>query len=161
MYRVERKQQLPVSLDEIWKFFSVRGNFKKITPPDLGFNVVSSGEGAMYKGMIITYDVDSIFRVPFTWVTEITELEEKKLLVFQQRSGPYAYWNHELYFNIISNGVELTDILHYKMPLGIVGSMAHSLLVKKKIDRLYAYRIAKLEELFGVYVPVTVAQDSL
>src|SRR6478735_7888078 len=105
MYRIERKQQLPVSLDEIWKFFTMPGNLKKITPPDLGFNIVTRGEGAMYKGMIVTYDINSLFRMPFTWVSEIIEVEEKKLFVDRQRSGPYAYWNHEHHFKAIPGGV--------------------------------------------------------
>jgi ligand-binding SRPBCC domain-containing protein len=151
MYRIERKQQLPVSLDESWKFFSFPSNLKKIMPPDLGFNIVSGGEGAMYKGMVITYDIDSIFRVPFTWVTEITEVEEKKLFVDRQRSGPYAYWNHQHHFKAIPNGVEIIDILEYKMPLGVLGSLVHPFLVKGKIEKIFAYRIEKLEELFGVY----------
>ena len=62
-------------------------NLTKIIPPDLGFNIVSGGEGAMYKGIVVTYDIDSIFRMPFTWVTEITEVEEKKKFVDFQRSG--------------------------------------------------------------------------
>lgn len=160
MYRVERKQQLPVSLDEIWKFFLYPGNLKKITPPDLGFHIVAGGEAMMYKGMIVTYDIDSIFRMPFTWVTEITELEEKKLFVDFQRSGPYAYWNHQHHFKAIPNGVEITDILEYKMPLGILGSIVHPFLVKGKIEKVFEYRMEKLEELFGVYESSVVANNS-
>lgn len=159
MYRIERKQQLPISLDEIWKFFAYPSNLKKITPPDLGFNIVSGGEGLMYKGMIVTYDVNSIFRMPFTWVSEVTEMEEKKMFVDFQRSGPYEYWNHQHYFREISNGVEITDILEYKMPLGILGSMVHPFLVKGKIEKIFAYRMEKLEELFGMYAAPGVIQD--
>jgi ligand-binding SRPBCC domain-containing protein len=159
MYKIERTQQLPVSLEEIWKFFALPGNLKKITPPELGFHIISGGDSVIYKGMVVTYDIDSIFRVPFTWVTEIIEVEEKKKFIDRQRSGPYAYWNHEHHFKTISNGVEVTDILEYKMPLGILGSLVHPFLVKTKIEKIYEYRAQKLEELFGVYVAPDVVQD--
>ena len=151
MHRIVHKQQLPVSLDEIWKFFSLPGNLKKITPPSLGFNIVSGGEGVMYKGMVVTYDIDSAFSLPYTWVTEIAEYEEKKFFVDRQRSGPYAYWNHEHYFAEIPNGIEITDILEYKMPLGLLGTLAHPFFIKNKIQKIFEYRSQKLEELFGVY----------
>ena len=159
MYKIEHTQQLPVSLDEIWKFFILPGNLKKITPPDLGFNIVSRGECPMYKGMIFTYDINSIFRIPFTWVTEITEMEEKKLFIDQQRSGPYAYWNHQHHFKAILNGVEIKDILEYKMPLGLLGTLVHPFLVKGKIKKIFAYRKAKLEEFFGVYNASTIGKN--
>jgi ligand-binding SRPBCC domain-containing protein len=161
MYRIERKQQFPVSVEELWNFFSVPCNFEKITPPSLGFNIVSGGNWPMYVGMTVTYTVSSVFNLPFTWVNEITQVEERKSFVDKQRSGPYAYWNHEHYFNTIPNGVEMIDILEYKMPLGLLGSLVHPFSLKGKIEKIFQYRSGKLEELFGVYTAPGVIQDLL
>ncbi len=161
MYRIERKQRLPGSIEEIWKFFSFPDNLKKISPPALGFNIVSGLEGPIYVGMVVTYTVNSVFSIPFTWVTEITQVEDKKLFVDRQRSGPYAYWNHQHYFNVIPNGVEMIDILEYKMPLGVLGSLVHPFLVKDKIESIFEYRREKLEELFGVYEPSSSAVEEI
>ena len=47
------------------------------------------------------------------------------------------------------NGIEMTDIIHYKLPLWILGDIANSLFVKKQLAKIFDYRFKKAEELFG------------
>jgi ligand-binding SRPBCC domain-containing protein len=69
--------------------------------------------------------------------------------VDEQRKGPYSLWHHQHHFKAIEGGVEMTDIVHYKNPLGILGRMANVLLVKKKLEHIFDYRVKKVEERFG------------
>jgi ligand-binding SRPBCC domain-containing protein len=83
------------------------------------------------------------------WITEITHVENLKYFVDEQRKGPYRIWHHEHHFKEIPNGVEMSDIVSYEIPLGILGRLAHPLVVQKKLKEIFDYRFAKVEEIFG------------
>jgi ligand-binding SRPBCC domain-containing protein len=67
----------------------------------------------------------------------------------QQRFGPYTLWHHQHHFKAIPGGVEMTDIVHYRIPLGLLGDLANWLFVKKKLESIFQYRYKAVEELFG------------
>lgn len=151
MHTLERIQRLPITIEEAWDFFSSPKNLKVITPPYMGFNIKSGGESPMYAGMLIKYTVTPLFAIPMKWVTEITHVEDKKFFVDEQRVGPYAIWHHQHHFKAIPNGVEMTDIVNYKLPLGILGEWIEPFLVKRKVEEIFEYRNVKMLELFGEY----------
>lgn len=148
-YQIQRKQILPVSLDEAWEYFSSPLNLQEITPDYMAFKVTSQYSGKMYPGLIITYIVRPVAGIPLGWMTEITHVQEKKFFVDNQRSGPYTIWHHQHHFREVPGGVEMTDIINYKLPLGWLGILAHHLFVKKKLENIFDYRYQKLEKLFG------------
>ena len=45
----------------------------------------------------------------------------------------------------------MTDIVDYKLPLGLLGRFAHWLFVKNKVRSIFNYREQKLESIFGKY----------
>ena len=149
MYRFECVQRLAISKEKAWDFFLSPSNLKTITPPYMGFETRSGGEGRMYAGMMITYTIRPLFSIPMTWVTEITQMRYPDFFVDEQRAGPYAIWHHEHHFKEIPGGVEMTDLLHYQLPMGFIGKMTHSLMVKKKIEEIFAFRKETLKALFG------------
>ena len=151
MHKLERIQRLPISLDQAWDFFASPDNLKKITPSYMGFDIQSGGGVPMYAGMIIKYTVRPLLGIPMTWVTEITHVEPHRFFVDEQRVGPYAIWHHQHHFKAIENGVEMTDLLHYKLPFGILGDLFHPLLVKNKLEEIFNYRNKQLVEIFGTY----------
>ncbi len=151
MHKLERTQRIPVTLDEAWEFFSSPENLKIITPPYMGFDIKSGGGAHMYAGMIIRYTVRPLLAIPMNWVTEITHVKEKSFFVDEQRVGPYAVWHHQHHFKEIQNGVEMTDIVNYKLPLGILGELLEPILVRSKIQEIFDYRNRKMVELFGNY----------
>ena len=83
------------------------------------------------------------------WVTEITNVRHKEYFVDEQRYGPYSLWHHKHFLKEIKGGVEMEDIIDYKIPLGILGQLAHILFVKNKLKKIFKYRENKLVELFG------------
>ena len=145
------KQNLPISLVEAWDFFSSPLNLEEITPDEMAFIVTSKLDKntKMYPGMIITYKVSPIFGIKLNWMTEITQVEEGKYFIDEQRFGPFSFWHHQHHFKAIDGGVEMTDILTYGLPLGFLGTIAHKLLVGKKIKSIFKFREEKVKELFG------------
>ena len=149
IYTLHSKQNLPINLAEAWDFLTDPTNLKVITPDYMGFHILSGADRAMFPGQIIEYIVTPVLGIKIKWVTEITHVQESKYFVDEQRFGPYALWHHKHFVKEIEGGVEMEDIVHYKLPLGFIGELAHPFLVKPKLDEIFSYRTKKLEELFG------------
>ena len=147
-----RTSQLPVSIEKAWDFFSSPLNLKAITPAHLEFRILSEGaDQKMYPGMIIRYKVKPILGIPMVWVTEITQVRDGEYFVDEQRTGPFALWKHEHFFKPIDGGVEMTDHVQYRAPLGILGDIADAIFVRKQVTHIFDHREQKIEELFGKF----------
>lgn len=150
VYSLKTIQTIPVSLSEAWDFFSSPANLQTITPDNLGFKIISKHHGTkMYAGQIIEYKVSPVLGIPLYWMTEITQVDDKKHFIDEQRFGPYSLWHHQHHFKEVSGGTEMTDIVHYKLPLWFLGDIAHGLFVKKQLLHIFNYRFKKVEEIFG------------
>ncbi len=151
VYTFHKKQNLPITVDEAWEFLSNPANLKTITPDYMSFDILSGADRPMYAGQIIQYIVTPVMGIKTKWVTEITHVMDKKYFVDAQRFGPYSLWHHKHFINEIDGGVEMEDIIDYKIPLGWLGQLAHPILVKPKLEEIFSYRKTKLEALFGKY----------
>jgi ligand-binding SRPBCC domain-containing protein len=151
-YLLRATQTIPITLAEAWDFFSSPLNLEKITPKDMKFIVTSdyNGDTKMYPGMIITYKISPLLGIKMNWMTEITHVKEGEYFVDEQRFGPYALWHHQHHFKEIDGGVEMTDILNYAIPYGIIGRWANTILVEKQIKKIFSYREKAIIELFGM-----------
>ncbi len=153
VYSLKTVTKLPISLDEAWSFFSRPQNLKDITPSNLGFQIKSKHHGeAMYAGQIIEYTVKPVLGIPLYWMTEITHVVDKQYFIDEQRFGPYSLWHHQHHFKSIDRGVQMTDIVHYKLPFWFLGDVAHDLFVKKQLSGIFDFRSKKVEQLFGPWV---------
>jgi ligand-binding SRPBCC domain-containing protein len=149
-HTIHTVQQIPISIEKAWDFFSNPINLAKITPDNMGFHVISDYHGnTMYAGQIIEYKVKPVLGIPLYWMTEITQVKDKEYFIDEQRFGPYTLWHHQHHFKEIPNGVEMTDIVHYKLPLGFIGKMGNALFVKKQLTEIFDYRFQKVTEMFG------------
>ncbi len=150
VYKIEREQFIPATPEAVWNFMSSPANLKNITPPYMGFDIVSENlPEKMYPGMIIQYKVRPLFGIPLGWTTEITHVTENVFFVDEQRHGPYALWHHQHHIREVEGGVLMTDIVHYKPPLGFLGAIANTLLIRKKLHEIFAYRFVQVEKYFG------------
>jgi ligand-binding SRPBCC domain-containing protein len=149
VYRLHTKQFLPISKSEAWDFLSDPANLKLITPEYMGFNILSGADRKMFAGQIIQYIVTPVLGIKTNWVTEITHVIDQEYFVDEQRFGPYALWHHKHFLKEVEGGVEMEDIVDYKIPFGILGRLVHPFLVKPKLNEIFDYREKKLKELFG------------
>ena len=149
MYQLHSKQAIPISPQEAWDFLSSPVNLKVITPDHMGFNILSGADRPMFPGQIIQYKVSPFPGYTTKWISEITHVKEGKYFVDEQLFGPYALWHHKHFINEIDGGVEMEDIIDYKIPFGILGQLAHPIIVKKQLKQIFKYREEKLQELFG------------
>jgi len=151
IYRLLKKQNLPISKAQAWDFLSDPKNLKTITPDYMGFNILSGADRPMFAGQIIQYIVTPVLGIKTKWVTEITHVKTGEYFVDEQRFGPYALWHHKHFIKEIDGGVEMEDIIDYKVPFGVLGQLVHPIIVKPKLEEIFNHRTKKLEELFGKY----------
>jgi ligand-binding SRPBCC domain-containing protein len=149
VYRLQRVQVLPVKIAEAWAFFSSAENLKAITPPHLGFNIISTQYGdTMYAGQLIEYIVKPAQGIPVYWMTEITHFRPMLYFIDEQRMGPYSFWHHEHHFKEVEEGVEMTDIVHYKVPFWFLGGIVNSLFVRSSLKKIFDYREQVTDNIF-------------
>lgn len=150
VYCLKTVQKIPVSLDQAWDFFSNPANLAAITPSHMKFDIISKHQGnRMYPGQVIEYKVSPLPGFRTYWMTEITHVQDKQFFVDEQRFGPYSLWHHQHHFKEVEGGVEMTDIVHYKIPFGILGDLAQVLFVKQKLNEIFNYRYKAVEDFFG------------
>ncbi len=150
LYQLHAKQGLPITKKQAWEFLSDPKNLKEITPDHMGFQIISGADRAMFQGQIIQYIVKPFPGISTKWVTEITHVKEGEYFVDEQRFGPYSLWHHKHFIKEIEGGVEMEDLIDYKVPFGILGQMIQPLLVKKQLQKIFRYRETVLEERFGI-----------
>lgn len=118
----------------------------------MGFDITSDfPDEKMYPGMIVMYKVKPLLNLSLNWTTEITQVREPYFFVDEQRSGPYKFWHHQHKFNVIKDGVEIEDIVHYDLPFWIVGNLVERIIVRNKLEKIFDYRAEKLNSVFGTY----------
>ena len=149
IYTYHAKQRLPMTKREAWEFLSKPENLKTITPTYIGFDILSGADRPMYAGQIIQYVVTPVLKIKTKWVTEITHMVDGSYFVDEQRFGPYSLWHHKHFIREIEGGVEMEDIIDYKVPFGFIGRLVHPILVKPKLQEIFEFRRKKLIELFG------------
>ncbi len=151
-YQYKREQKINAPLDEIWDFISSPRNLKKITPEYMGFTITTKDlPDKMYPGMMISYIVTPLLGLKTTWVTEITQVKHLAYFIDEQRIGPYTIWHHEHFIEPIEGGVLMKDIVSYKPPMGFLGNIANSLIIKKKLNEIFDYRTKAIEKRYGKY----------
>ena len=149
IHRLTRTQKLPITMELAWDFFSSPANLDSITPPELGFRILGDPPLRMHEGQIICYKVKVAPLTWVPWVTEIKAVEEGRSFIDEQRFGPYAFWHHRHTFEPIKGGVLASDVVHYGLPFGPIGSIVHPFLVKPKLERIFQFRHEELARRFG------------
>jgi ligand-binding SRPBCC domain-containing protein len=148
MYQLKRTQLIRTDLQTCWKYFSAPANLHVITPDYIDFRVHTAVPERMYEGLIIRYTIRPILGIPLNWISEIRNVKEGVYFVDEQRHGPYKMWHHEHHFKEVEGGVEMTDIISYLMPFGIIGKFVHWLFIRRQLENIFAYRVEKADELF-------------
>lgn len=148
VHRLKYTQTLPISIDEAWKFFSDPGNLCRITPDWLCFNIKHKDADEMYPGMIIEYIIKAMAGIPMRWTTEITHVRQPLFFVDEQRLGPYRFWHHQHLFRETDAGVDITDIVHYSLYLGLLAEPVRHFMVKPKLEQIFSFRRQALDTLF-------------
>ena len=149
LYRLERHQFLPISIEIAWEFFSDPRNLPQIIPDWLDLKITNRIPAKMHVGMIISYHLKTLMGMPATWITEITYVDEPVFFVDEMRAGPYRFWHHQHRFIEKSGGIEMHDTVHYALKFGLLGQILHNMIIGNKLNEIFDYRRTALEAIFG------------
>ena len=147
-HRFQARQVLAQPRERVFPFFSDAANLGRITPPELGFRILTPLPIVMAEGAIIDYRI-RLALLPIAWRTEITRWEPPVEFVDVQRRGPYAQWIHRHTFTDLPGGRTLMeDEVLYRLPFGPLGLVALPL-VRREIARIFAHRRRVVAGFFG------------
>lgn len=147
-YTLRREQWIARPIDEVFAFFADAHNLEAITPPWLGFKILSMSTAPIEEGTTIRYRL-RLHGIPIHWGTEICEWNPPRSLVDEQTTGPYKQWRHTHTFEEHGSRTKMIDEVQYALPFGILGRMVHALKVRGDVSRIFDYRRLRINALFG------------
>jgi ligand-binding SRPBCC domain-containing protein len=145
---LERSQRLERPLEEVFPFYADAGNLERITPPLLGFEVITPRPIEMRVGALIEYRL-KVHGIPVRWRTRIEAWEPPHRFIDAQLSGPYTLWHHTHTFRADGDATILGDRVRYAIPFGPLGEAARSLFVARDLETIFDYRRDAVAEAFG------------
>lgn len=147
-YLLQREQWLPQPIQDVFAFFADARNLEAITPPWLGFQILSPEPIVMAPGTLIEYRL-RWHCLPMRWVTEIRSWNPPIGFMDVQLRGPYRLWEHTHRFQAVDGGTRMCDVVRYSLPFGVLGRMAHAWVVKADLEKIFDYRARKVSALLG------------
>ena len=148
VYNLKREQSVKRPLDEVFAFFEKAENLSRITPSSLGFEILTPTPIHMKDGTVIDYTI-RLAGMPIHWRSLITSYEPPYCFVDVQLKGPYAFWHHTHSFKETQGGTLITDEVHYALPFGFLGRLAHALFVKRQLKKIFDYRAQVIARVFS------------
>jgi ligand-binding SRPBCC domain-containing protein len=152
VYSLHREQRVALPLELVFRFFQQPENLQRLTPPDMGFSILTPLPLEMKEGALIDYTI-TIAGMPVRWTTLITSYEPPHVFVDQQLRGPYSFWHHTHRFTEIDGRTLIEDEVRYALPFGFLGTLAHYLVVRKMLDRIFLFRSKMIEALMFDFRP--------
>ena len=147
-HRLERSQTIPQERARVFAFFADAANLELLTPAFLRFRILTPLPIPLREGTRIDYAL-RLFGLPFTWRTRITQWKPGESFVDEQESGPYALWRHTHRFESQGGQTIMHDLVEYAEPFGPLGALAHGLIVRRTLDRIFDFRRDATGRLLG------------
>lgn len=142
-----RQTWIAATPDEVFAFHESPGALERLTPPWEPVDVVHS-DGSLRPGSRV------VLRMrlgPFRreWIARHDEYEPPHLFSDRQESGPFASWHHRHRFEAApAGGTWLIDEIQYRLPGGRLGHIVGGWLVRRKLERMFAYRHEVTRQMF-------------
>jgi len=143
-FSLDTSLEIPRPRDEVFAFFADAANLERITPPWIGFTILTP-EVPMTVGARIDYRL-RIHGVPLRWSSEITRWEPPHRFVDEQRRGPYRSWVHEHRFTAHGDATLVEDRVLYDV---FGGAWIERLFVRRDVRRIFEFRREALLRIFA------------
>jgi ligand-binding SRPBCC domain-containing protein len=146
--QLEREQLVRAGADAVFAFFAEARNLERITPSWLRFELLTPDPIPMRAGTLIEYRL-RLHGLPLRWTSRIEEWEPGRGFVDLQLRGPYRVWHHRHEFVACANGTIVRDRVRYALPLGRLGGLAHAIVVRRDLERIFDFRREAVGRMLG------------
>lgn len=137
---------LPLPCEEVFAFFCQADNLQKITPDELGFEVVTPLPIEMRQDTVIDYRI-RLHGIPMRWRTLIPVWNPPHEFVDEQIKGPYKTWIHRHTFEELGpRETKMTDYVRYELPFTPLGDLAYPI-IRRQVEGIFAHRNRVIPEL--------------
>ena len=143
-----RTQTIRLPREKVFAFFADAGNLEAITPPALGFRILTPQPIDIRAGTLIDYQL-SLRGLPLKWRTEITIWDPPNEFEDIEIWGPYKQWIHRHMFEDTGRGTTLVrDNVRYRLPLEPLGDIGQWF-VAGEIKQIFDFREKAIAEIFS------------
>ncbi len=134
-----RETRIAASPEAVFRFHESPEALERLIPPWEHMRVAESA-GSLQPGSRVVLR-GRIFGIPISWVAVHTEYDPPHLFADRQESGPFARWHHRhVMLDDGRGGTLLRDEVDYELPLGVLGSWLGGWFVRRKLERMFAFR---------------------
>lgn len=143
-YHLHAEVWLQTPIEQVFTFFADARNLGILTPPWLKFQILTPMPTEMKAGCLIDYRI-RLHALPLRWRSKITLWDPPRRFVDEQVRGPYRAWIHDHGFSEQNGYTQVIDHVRYAV---WGGALVERLFVRKDLERIFAFRRAKLLSLF-------------
>ena len=151
---LERRVWLPRPRPEVFEFFADPRNLSRVQPAWARPRWRAAPPTRLAAGAVLDFCVPAL---PGAWRVIIREFDPPYRFVDAQLRGRFARWEHRHRFvegpaedePAAAPGTWVEDRVTYRLPLGVLGRVAHAVGVGRRLRRLFDYRDRRLQELLG------------
>jgi ligand-binding SRPBCC domain-containing protein len=134
----ETSMFLPVARERAFAFFSDATNLGRITPPELGFEILTPLPISLAEGTLIDYRI-RLYGVPMRWRTRIASWDAPNAFVDEQLRGPYRTWVHSHRFRERDGGTEISDSVRWALYAHPFSEIVRPF-VEWQIEKIFRFR---------------------
>jgi len=136
--------ELPQPIEQVFPFFSDAHNLEELTPPWLAFRILTPDPIEIREDLELDYRL-RVRGIPLRWTSRIESWQPPHGFRDSQIRGPYRRWEHEHLFT--ANGD--TTVARDRVDFEVLGGYLPGRLVARDVRRIFEYRQARLQRLFG------------
>ncbi len=131
---IEHSTKIARPIGEVFGFYDAPENLRLVTPSTLGVELERLPKD-LRPGAIFGYRLRG-WPLELRWEALVSEYQPPERFVNVQSRGQFLQWSHERQFAPEGTSTRVRELLKYRMPHGLVSSVAHRLYVREKLEEL-------------------------